>query len=66
MTPRIPENVFTWFADWGPVTIMVNTMPPRDPNAFTALELERAGQANDAFVAALELLKAQRQLAALT
>ena len=32
MTPRIPENVFTWFADWGPVTIMVNTMPPRDPN----------------------------------
>ena len=32
MTPRIPENVFTWFADWGPVTVMVNTMPPRDPN----------------------------------
>ncbi len=24
--------MFTWFADWGPVTIMVNTMPPRDPN----------------------------------
>jgi hypothetical protein len=32
MTPRIPENVFTWFADWGTVAIMVNTMPPRDPN----------------------------------
>lgn len=32
MTPRIPENVVTWFADWGPVTIMVNTKPPRDPN----------------------------------
>jgi hypothetical protein len=32
MTLRIPENVFTWFADRGPVTIMVNTMPPRDPN----------------------------------
>jgi hypothetical protein len=32
MTDGIPENVPTWLADWGVVTIMDNTMPPRDPN----------------------------------
>jgi hypothetical protein len=32
MTARIPENVFTWLVDWSVVTIMGNTMPPRDPN----------------------------------
>ncbi len=32
MTSRIPENSFTWLVDWSLVTIMVNTMPPRDPN----------------------------------
>jgi hypothetical protein len=29
MTPRIPENVSTWLSL---VTIMGNTVPPRDPN----------------------------------
>lgn len=28
MTPRFPENVSTWFSL---VTIMGNTVPPRDP-----------------------------------
>jgi hypothetical protein len=32
MTSRIPENSSTWLVDWSPVTIMGNTMPPRDPN----------------------------------
>jgi hypothetical protein len=32
MTPRIPENVSTWLVDWCLVTIIGNTMPPRDPN----------------------------------
>jgi hypothetical protein len=32
MTSRIPENPSAWLVDWSPVTIMVNTMPPRDPN----------------------------------
>ena len=32
MTARIPENVFTWLVDWSIVTIVRNTMPPRDPN----------------------------------
>ena len=31
MTPRIPENFFTWFG-WNLVTFMGDTMPPRDPN----------------------------------
>ena len=30
MTARIPENVSTWLLDWSVVTIMGNTMPPRD------------------------------------
>ena len=32
MTPRIPENISTWLVDWSLVTIIGNTMPPRDPN----------------------------------
>jgi hypothetical protein len=32
MTHRIPENVSIWLVDWRVVTIMGNTMPPRDPN----------------------------------
>jgi len=32
MTHRIPENVSIWLVDWSVVTIMGNTMPPRDPN----------------------------------
>jgi hypothetical protein len=31
MTARIPENVSPWLVDWSIVTIMGNTMPPRDP-----------------------------------
>jgi hypothetical protein len=31
-TARIPENVSTWLVDWSIVTIMGNTMPPRDPD----------------------------------
>jgi hypothetical protein len=32
MTARIPENISTWLVDWSIVTIIDNTMPPRDPN----------------------------------
>jgi hypothetical protein len=33
MTPRISENVPTWFADWSLVGMMpLGMMPPRDPN----------------------------------
>jgi hypothetical protein len=32
MTAPIPENVSTWLVDWSAVTIMGNTMPPRDLN----------------------------------
>jgi hypothetical protein len=31
MTARFPENVSTWLVDWSILTIMGNTMPPRDP-----------------------------------
>jgi hypothetical protein len=31
MTARIPENASTCLVDWSIVTIMGNTMPPRDP-----------------------------------
>jgi hypothetical protein len=31
MTAHIPENVSTWLVDWSILTIMGNTMPPRDP-----------------------------------
>jgi hypothetical protein len=32
MTTRIPQNVSTLFVALSIVTIMDNTMPPRDPN----------------------------------
>ena len=32
MTARIAENVSTWLVDWSIVTIMGNTIPPRDPD----------------------------------
>jgi hypothetical protein len=32
MTALIPENASTWLVDWSIVTIMGNTMPPRDPD----------------------------------
>jgi hypothetical protein len=32
MTAGIPENVSTLLVDWCIVTIIGNTMPPRDPN----------------------------------
>jgi hypothetical protein len=32
MTPRIPENISAWLVEWRLVTIMGNTMPPRDPS----------------------------------
>jgi hypothetical protein len=32
MTPSIPENISIWLVDRSLVTIMGNTMPPRDPN----------------------------------
>ena len=31
MSPPI-ENVPTWLVDWGLVTIIDNTLPPRNPN----------------------------------
>ena len=31
MTARIADNVSTWLVDWSILTIMGNTMPPRDP-----------------------------------
>jgi hypothetical protein len=32
MTAHIPEDDSTWLFDWNIVTIIGNTMPPRDPN----------------------------------
>jgi hypothetical protein len=32
MTPRIPENTHTLFAGWSLITIVGETVPPRDPN----------------------------------
>jgi hypothetical protein len=32
MTPRILDDISTWFVDWSLITIMGNTMPPRDPD----------------------------------
>ena len=31
MTAHIPEHVSTWLVDWSVLTMMDNTMPPRDP-----------------------------------
>jgi hypothetical protein len=32
VTSCIPKNSSTWLVDRSPVTIMGNTLPPRDPN----------------------------------
>jgi hypothetical protein len=32
MTPPNLENIPSWLVDWSLVTIMGNTLPPRDPN----------------------------------
>jgi hypothetical protein len=32
MTRHIPEEFSTRLIDWSPFVIMVNTMPPRDPD----------------------------------
>ena len=32
MNPHIPESVSAWWVDWPLVSIMGDTMPPRDPN----------------------------------
>jgi len=32
MTPPNLENISSWLVDWSLVTIMGNTLPPRDPN----------------------------------
>jgi len=32
MTPHIPEQLSTRLIDWRPAVIMVNTIPPRDPD----------------------------------
>ena len=32
MTPPNLENIPGWLVDWSLVTIMGNTLPPRDPN----------------------------------
>jgi hypothetical protein len=34
MTPRIPESLSTWLADWNLVTIVGDTVPPRDPDHY--------------------------------
>ena len=31
MIHRLLENVSIWLVDWGIVSVMGNTMPPRDP-----------------------------------
>lgn len=32
MTHRTPDYASIWLVDWSVVTVMGNTMPPRDPN----------------------------------
>ncbi|HEY7194903.1 MAG TPA: hypothetical protein VH439_14270 [Gemmatimonadales bacterium] len=32
MTPRIPDNVSGWLAEWSVVTFIYDMLPPRDPN----------------------------------
>jgi len=32
MNPHIPESVSTWWVNYPLVSIMGDTMPPRDPN----------------------------------
>jgi hypothetical protein len=44
MTPHIPEN---WLVDWCLVTIMDNTIPPRNPNDDEDEEDEKDEDRND-------------------
>jgi hypothetical protein len=46
MTHRTPENVSIRF-DWTVVTIMGNTMPPRDPNDDDDVEDEDDAEPDD-------------------
>jgi hypothetical protein len=48
MTARIPENVSTWLVDWSIVTIMGNTMPPRDPDDDDDDDDDAEGEDDDA------------------
>jgi hypothetical protein len=45
MTARITENVSTWLVAWSIVTIMGNTMLPRDPNDDDGDDEEEDGDA---------------------
>ena len=47
MIYRIPENVSIWLADWRVVTVMGNTMPPRDPNDDDDDDAEDEDDADD-------------------
>jgi hypothetical protein len=47
MTARIPENVSTWLVDWSILTIMGNTMPPRDPKDDDDTEDEDDAEPDD-------------------
>jgi hypothetical protein len=47
MTARIPENVSTWLVDWSILTIMRNTMPPRDPKDDDDTEDEDDAEPDD-------------------
>ena len=47
MTHRIPENVSIWLVEWSVVTIMGNTMPPRDPNDDDDAEDEDDAEPDD-------------------
>ncbi len=46
MTARIPENVSTWLVDWRIVSIMGNTMPPRDPTAMMMMPRTKTATPN--------------------
>jgi hypothetical protein len=43
-TPRIPEDFSTKVIDWGSIVILVNTMPPRDPDEDDEEEDDRADE----------------------
>ena len=47
MTQLIPANVSIWLVDWSVVTIMGNTMPPRDPNDDDDAEDEDDAEPDD-------------------
>lgn len=47
MTPCGPEIVSPWLVDWGVVTVMGNTMPPRDPEDDEDDDLEGEDEDED-------------------